>query len=73
MRVIPSFLTSALDGGEGSASRPYRFTPGEKALGTGFIDDWEGPKAGLDAVEKRKILTSRKLNPNRPVRSPSLQ
>jgi hypothetical protein len=29
--VAPPFLTSALDGGEWSASRPCRFTPGERA------------------------------------------
>jgi hypothetical protein len=38
-------LTSALDGGEWLASRP----------GTHWITDWVGPKAGLDAVEYRKI------------------
>jgi hypothetical protein len=31
---IHIFLTSALAGGEWSASRPGRFTPGERALGT---------------------------------------
>jgi hypothetical protein len=30
-------LTSALDGGEWSASRPGRFTPRERALGTRWI------------------------------------
>jgi hypothetical protein len=30
-------LTSALDGGEWSASRPGRFTPEERALGTRWI------------------------------------
>jgi hypothetical protein len=29
--AVPQFLTSALDGGEYSASRPCRFTPMEKA------------------------------------------
>jgi hypothetical protein len=32
------FLTSALAGGEWSASRPCRFTPGERAPGS----DWTG-------------------------------
>jgi hypothetical protein len=49
-------LTSALVGGEWSASRPNRFTPGERALGTHWIDGWVGPRAGLDDVEKRKFL-----------------
>jgi hypothetical protein len=31
---LHAFLTSALDGGEWSASRPVRFTPRERALGT---------------------------------------
>jgi hypothetical protein len=30
--VEVSFLVLALDGGEWSASRPFRFTPGEKRL-----------------------------------------
>jgi len=39
-------LTSALDGGEWSASPPGRFTPRERALYTHWIGDW----VGLDAV-----------------------
>jgi hypothetical protein len=46
------FLTSALAGGEWSASRFCRFTPG-----TYWIGGWVGPGAGLDDVEKRKFLT----------------
>jgi hypothetical protein len=53
---IHIFLISALVGGEWSASRPGRFTPGEAALGTHLIGGWVHPKAGLD-VEKRKFLT----------------
>jgi hypothetical protein len=33
---------------EWSASRPCRFTPGERAPGTHWIGDWVGPRAGLD-------------------------
>jgi hypothetical protein len=51
------FLTSALAGGEWSASRPGRFTPGERAPGTHWIWGWVGPRAGLDNLEKRKFLT----------------
>jgi hypothetical protein len=42
------FLTSALAGGEWSASRPGSFTPGEKAPGTQWIGGWVDPTAGLD-------------------------
>jgi hypothetical protein len=47
------FLTSALVGGEWSASRSGRFTPGERAPGTDWIGGWVGPKTGLDDVERR--------------------
>jgi hypothetical protein len=40
-------MTSALDGGEWSASRPCRFNPGEGVAGTHWIRDWVGPGAGL--------------------------
>jgi hypothetical protein len=44
-----SFSTSALDGGEWSASRPGRaFTPGERTPGTYCTGAWVGPRAGLD-------------------------
>jgi hypothetical protein len=44
-------LTSALVGGEWTASRPCRFTPG-KEPGTHFIGGWVDPRAGLDEMEK---------------------
>jgi hypothetical protein len=47
---IHIFLASALVGGEWSASRPGRFTPGERAPGTHWIGEWVGPRAGLGAV-----------------------
>jgi hypothetical protein len=37
---IHIFLTSALDGGEWSTSRPGRFTPEERAPGTHRIGGW---------------------------------
>jgi hypothetical protein len=40
-------LTSALDGSEWSASRPGRFTPRERALGTHCIGGWVCPRAVL--------------------------
>jgi hypothetical protein len=54
---IHIFLTSALAGGEWSASRPGR---------------WVDPRAGLDDLEKRKFFTLLRLElrpPCRPARS----
>jgi hypothetical protein len=42
--TAPPFLTSALDGGEWSASRPDRFTPGERSPGTHWIGGLVGPQ-----------------------------
>jgi hypothetical protein len=52
-------LTSALDGGEWSASRPGHFTPRERAPGTDWIGGWVGRRAVLNAV-KRKIPSPRR-------------
>jgi hypothetical protein len=46
------FLTSALAGGQWSASGPCRFTPDEKAPGTHWIGGWVDSRAGLDDMEK---------------------
>jgi hypothetical protein len=50
-------LSSALDEGEWSASRPGRFIPRETAPGTHWIGGWVGPRAVLDAAVRRKILS----------------
>jgi hypothetical protein len=50
----------ALVGGEWSASRPGRFTPGERAAVTHWIGGWVGPGVVLDAVENRKIYLAEK-------------
>jgi hypothetical protein len=55
------FLTSALDGGEWSASGPSRFTPGERALRTHCIGGWVGLRTGLEDVEDKKFLTLPRL------------
>jgi hypothetical protein len=47
--MAPPFLTSALDTGEWSASRPSRFTSG-----THCVERCMGPRAGLDAMENRE-------------------
>jgi hypothetical protein len=67
-----SFSTSALDGGEWSASRPGRaFTPGERTPGTHCTGGWVGPRAGLDTEDRGKILCPRRgSNPDRPVVQP---
>jgi hypothetical protein len=51
------YLTSALTEGEWSASRPGRFIPVERALGTHWIGSWVDTRAGLDDLERRKFLT----------------
>jgi hypothetical protein len=67
-------LTSALDGGQLSASRPSRFTPRERAPGTHWIGGWVGPGATLDAVVKRNILSPRReSNPRTPIVQPVAQ
>jgi hypothetical protein len=67
-------LTSALAGGEWSASRPGRFTSGEEPQ-CPLEKRLVAPRAGLDDVEKRKFLTlpELELRPiGRPARSQSL-
>jgi hypothetical protein len=64
------FLTSALAGGDWSASRPGRFT-----TGTHWIRGWVNPIASLDSVEKRTFLTlpGLELRPlGRPVAIPTV-
>jgi hypothetical protein len=65
-----SFFTSALDGGEWSASRPCRTYPSPPAriLGTQWIKGWVGLRAGLDTEVRVKVLWFwRRSNPGRPV------
>jgi hypothetical protein len=50
--VFHVFLTSALVGGERSASRPGRFTPEERTPDTHWIGVWVDPRAGLDDMKK---------------------
>jgi hypothetical protein len=59
------FLTSAIVGGDRSASRPSRFTPGERAPGAHWIGDWVDPRAGLDDMEKKFLnLPGLELDPS---------
>jgi hypothetical protein len=65
--MAPPFLVSELDGGEWSASRSGRFTPGERAPRTYWTGGWVDPRVGLDAVEERKILLLPGIEPGHPV------
>jgi hypothetical protein len=64
-----SFLTSALDGGDWSASRPGRaLPPGKGPPGTHWTGGYVGPRAGMDTEDRGKILRPcRGSNPDRPV------
>jgi hypothetical protein len=44
------FLTSALVGGEWSASRPCRFIPGKGPPATHWIGGWVDLRASLDVI-----------------------
>jgi hypothetical protein len=67
------FFTSALTGGEWSASRPGRSTPRDRAPGTHWIGGWVGPSASLTTWRKFLTLPWLELRPlGRQVRSQSL-
>jgi hypothetical protein len=67
-------LTSALDGGEWSASHHCRFTPRETAPDSHWIEGWMGSRAVLDAVVKRKFPSLRwESNPGTPIVQPIAQ
>jgi hypothetical protein len=53
---LHAFLTSALAGSEWSASDSGRFTSGERAQGTQWVGRSVGSRAGLDALEQRKLF-----------------
>jgi hypothetical protein len=54
--LIHDFLTSALVGGEWSASRSDRFTPGERAPGTHWKRRLGGSQNQSERHGKEKIL-----------------
>jgi hypothetical protein len=66
------FLTSALDGGERSASRPCRFSPGNLAPVTHWIGACVVPRAGLELCRGYSNLFCRESNPVRPAHNSSL-
>jgi hypothetical protein len=51
------FLTSVLVGGKWSASRPYRFTPGERAPPHSLDRRLGGPQSRSGRYGEEKILT----------------
>jgi hypothetical protein len=51
---------SSLDGTEKPASRPGRFTPGERT--PYWIGDWMVPRTGPEAVPERKIPAPVEVN-----------
>jgi hypothetical protein len=69
VKAVQIFLTSALAGGEWSASHFDRYIPRERAAGTLWKGGWVGPRTGLDDVD----LPGLELQPPcRPARSQSL-
>jgi hypothetical protein len=53
---IHVFLSSALFGGEWSASLPGCFTPRKEPQGTHWTGSCMGPRTGLENAKRRKIL-----------------
>jgi hypothetical protein len=53
--IDPPLLTSALRRGEWPAWHSIATLPWGKSPGTHWTGGWVGPRASLDAVEKRKI------------------
>jgi hypothetical protein len=65
-------VTSALVGGEWSASGPWRFTSGEKIPSGFWPVGWVSPRADLNDMEERIFLTLPRLEPPcRPARRQS--
>jgi hypothetical protein len=64
--IAPPFLTSALDAGKWSASRPDRFTPGERAPRHPLDRrlSWPQSRSGRCGEEKNLLPTGIELRPS---------
>jgi hypothetical protein len=61
--IAPLYVTSTLDEGEWSAARPGRLTPRGRDPGTHWVGGLMGPRAVMEATEKRKIFPLPELEP----------
>jgi hypothetical protein len=61
--IAPPSLTSALDEGEWSASRPGRFTTWERAPDTHWIRGWVDPRVSLERCGDEKIFAPSGFEP----------
>jgi hypothetical protein len=68
--IVPSFVTSALDGNEWSASSPGRFTPDKEPLISIVYEIQWAPQPIWELW--RKFFASWNSNPGRPTRNRSL-
>jgi hypothetical protein len=72
-----SFISSAVDGGEWSSSRPGRvLPPGKGPPGTNCTGSWVGPRAGVNTEDRGKIISPllgiEPRSPGCPIRSQAL-
>jgi hypothetical protein len=64
------YNSTILDESEWPVSCPGCFIPEERAPGAHWIGGWVGPRYGLDAVERKKIFTLQRIEPQ-PVTMPT--
>jgi hypothetical protein len=62
------YSSTILDPGTGMEVSGQLHVPAALPPVPHWIGGWVGPRVGLDAVEKRKILPYRESNPGRPAR-----
>jgi hypothetical protein len=72
--IAPIFLTSALEGGEWSASRPGRALPPGKKPPVPSVQEagWAPEPVWTQRIEEKVSRLCRGTNPGRPVRSQTL-